>query len=95
MVMATTDAMADISFGRSWLATVITLSKQSGVICSKYVVIDEVNKTITFTGADGVVNGGDNESTKDYVKVEDDYTYEQASDRAPEILREWWEEENN
>ena len=59
---------------------------QSGVIHSDYVVIQD--GTITFTGSDGEVDGDDNESTLDYVKVETGYTYEQASDRAPEILSE-------
>ena len=66
-------------------------NKQSGVICKKYTVIDEGNNTITFTGADGKVDGGDNESTEKYVAVETGYTYEEASDRAPKILREWAE----
>ena len=69
-------------------------SKQSGVICKKYTVIDEGNNMITFTGSDGKVDGGDNESIKEYVAVETGYTYEEASDRAPQILREWAERED-
>ena len=70
-------------------------SKQSGVICRKYVVIN-ADQTITFTGADGVVDYDENESTKPYVEVEDEeYTWEEARDRAPEILREWAEEDDN
>ena len=68
-------------------------NKQSGVICKKYTMIDEENNTIIFTGADGKVDGGNNESTKKYVKVETGYTYEEAIDRAPKILREWAERE--
>ena len=59
---------------------------QSGVIHSDYVYIDRENKRITFTGADGEVDPGD--IVRAYIKVETGYTYEQASERAPEILRE-------
>ena len=59
---------------------------QSGVIHSDYVYIDRENKRITFTGEDGEVDPGDTVSA--YIKVETGYTYEQASKRAPEILRE-------
>ena len=58
----------------------------SGVIHSDYVSINYANKMITFTGADGEVDPGD--TVRGYVKVETGYTYEQASRRAPEILRE-------
>ena len=61
---------------------------QSGVIHSDYVKIDRNTKMITFTGADGEVDGDDNESTKPYVKIETGLTYEQASKRAPQILIE-------
>ena len=57
---------------------------QSGVIHSDYVVIE--NGTITFTGQDGEVDPGD--TVREYVKVETGLTYEQASERAPEILSE-------
>lgn len=57
---------------------------QSGVIHSDYVVIQ--NGTITFTGQDGEVDPGD--TVREYVKVETGLTYEQASQRAPEILSE-------
>ena len=59
--------------------------KQSGVICSRYVVINADN-TITFTGSDGEVDAGD--TVREYVKVETGYSYEAASKRAPEILSE-------
>ena len=59
---------------------------QSGVIHSDYVYIDRENKRITFTGEDGEVDPGDTVSA--YIKVETGYTYEQASERAPEILKE-------
>lgn len=59
---------------------------QSGVIHSDYAYIDRENKTITFTGDDGEVDPGDN--VRAYIKVETGYTYEQASERAPEILEE-------
>ena len=59
---------------------------QSGVIHSDYVYIDRENKRITFTGEDGEVDPGDTVSA--YIKVETGYTYEQASERAPEILNE-------
>ena len=59
---------------------------QSGVIHSDYVYIDRENKSITFTGADGEVDPGD--TVRAYIKVETGYTYEQASERAPEILEE-------
>jgi len=59
---------------------------QSGVIHSDYVYIDRENKRITFTGDDGEVDPGDN--VRAYIKVETGYTYEQASERAPEILKE-------
>ena len=59
---------------------------QSGVIHSDYVYIDHENKRITFTGEDGEVDPDDTVST--YIKVETGYTYEQASERAPEILKE-------
>lgn len=60
--------------------------KQSGVIHSDYVVIDQTAKTITFTGADGEVDPSD--SVKEFLKVETGYSYEQASKRAAEILSE-------
>ena len=59
---------------------------QSGVIHSDYVFIDYENKTITFTGQDGEVDPGD--TVREYIKVETGLTYEAASARAPEILRE-------
>ena len=59
---------------------------QSGVIHSDYVYIDRENKRITFTGEDGEVDPGD--TVRAYIKVETGYTYEQASERAPEILEE-------
>ena len=59
---------------------------QSGVIHSDYVYIDRENKSLTFTGADGEVDPGD--TVRAYIKVETGYTYEQASERAPEILGE-------
>lgn len=59
---------------------------QSGVIHSDYVYIDRENKKITFTGEDGEVDPGD--TVRAYIKVETGYTYEQASERAPEILKE-------
>ena len=59
---------------------------QSGVIHSDYVYIDRENKSLTFTGADGEVDPGD--TVRAYIKVETEYTYEQASERAPEILEE-------
>ena len=59
---------------------------QSGVIHSDYVYIDRENKRITFTGEDGEVDPGD--PVRPYIKVETGYTYEQASERAPEILNE-------
>ena len=60
--------------------------ESSGVICSDYVVIDTTTNKITFTGSDGEVDTGD--TVHDYEKVETGYTYEQASERAPAILRE-------
>ena len=59
---------------------------QSGVIHSDYVYIDRENKRITFTGENGEVDPGD--TVRPYIKVETGYTYEQASERAPEILNE-------
>lgn len=59
---------------------------QSGVIHGDYVYIDAENKTLTFTGPDGEVDPGD--PVREYIKVETGYTYEQASERAPEILKE-------
>ncbi|RKU36556.1 hypothetical protein C6496_12995 [Candidatus Poribacteria bacterium] len=61
----------------------------SGVICGDYLYIDSANSMLIFTGSDGVVDGGENETTEEYVTVETGYTYEEASDRAPEILREY------
>ncbi len=61
----------------------------SGVICGDYLHIDSENSMLTFTGSDGVVDGGENETTEEYVTMETGYTYEEASDRAPEILREY------
>ncbi|MXY27209.1 hypothetical protein F4Y59_03470 [Candidatus Poribacteria bacterium] len=61
----------------------------SGVICEDYLHIDRENSMLTCTGSDGVVDGGENETTEEYVTVETGYTYEEASDRAPEILREY------
>ena len=59
---------------------------QSSVIHSDYVSIDYQNKTITYTGQDGEVDPGD--TVREYIKIETGYTYEQASERAPEILDE-------
>ena len=61
-------------------------SCQSGVIHGDYVYIDTGNKTLTFTGQDGEVDPGD--TVREYIKVETGYTYEQASKRASEILKE-------
>ena len=61
---------------------------QSGVICGEFVVINYADEEITFTGADGEADPED--TTREYVKVEEGLTYEQASDRAPEILLETW-----
>ena len=61
----------------------------SGVICGDYLHIDSENSMLIFTGSDGVVDGSENETTEEYVTVETGYTYEEASDRAPEILREY------
>ena len=93
--------------GQRWL--------QSGVICGDYVHIEgneeneneeneneeneKKEKTITFTGADGMVDEGDSKS--DYVRVVEDLTWEEAKKLAPEILIEEHEkhleasEENN
>ena len=59
---------------------------QSGVIHSDFVFIDAENKTITFTSDDGNVDPGD--MVREYITVETGYTYEQASERAPDILSE-------
>ena len=59
-------------------------SMQSGVIHSDYVHI--ADGKITFTGQDGEVDAGD--TVTEYVKIETGLTYEEASERAPEILTE-------
>lgn len=58
----------------------------SGIIHSDFVFINFDDETITFTGADGRVDQDD--PVRAYVKVEYGYTYDEASDRAPLILRE-------
>lgn len=58
----------------------------SGIIHSDFVFINFDDETITFTGPDGRVDPGD--TVRAYVKVEYGYTYDEASDRAPLILRE-------
>ena len=63
---------------------------QSGVICEEYVEIDYMGKngTLIFTGADGVVDGGSNETERAYLKVEIYPNYKKASERAPLIFGE-------
>ena len=58
----------------------------SGVIHSDFVFINANDKTITFMGSDGRVDPGD--MIREYIKVETGYTYERASERAPDILSE-------
>lgn len=58
----------------------------SGIIHSDFVFINFDDNTITFTGSDGRVDPGD--TVREYIKVETGYTYEQASERAPDILSE-------
>ena len=63
------------------------------MICREFVVIDdpEIGGTgkIAFTGSDGEYDDGD--WIRDYEQVEIYSTYEEASERAPEILvEEYW-----
>ena len=59
-------------------------SMRSGVVHGDYVKIE--GNMIIHTGDDGEVDDGD--TSREYVKVETGLTYEQASERAPEILTE-------
>jgi hypothetical protein len=59
-------------------------SMRSGVVHGDYVKVE--GNMIIHTGGDGEVDAGD--TSREYVKVETGLTYEEASERAPEILTE-------